>query len=363
MIDQVAIDELSASLHVSQALTPRNNTRTRISGIGSCRRQLAYRRRWYQEGKVEPPIWSHGLFTFDIGHAVHLKLQHRLSNAGPLKWVDADPIVDEHGNFGWAGNCEINLRNDALELEGHLDDLTRPLKRVLNRVPIQAPLTGGGLPCLSHLETIVPTTEDDPEGRRYIIDIKTITARERTVVDEDPNSGQILGVKTYPSAFEKLKAPKDEHIQQVSMYCYLTTQPSFKTDRIHEPLKELPSAMIIYVAKDLDPKYYGKKPEQYLEPRGLLNAPYKVYTFDPDPRLITALLKKNQLVSEHVKAGTLPPRDYHHKPERPAWACVDCPFRTSCYKDEGFFDNDTPEIPAQLQHRLSEIDLSQKVLG
>jgi hypothetical protein len=347
LLDQTAIDELSASLHVSQALAPRNNTRTRISGIGGCRRQLAYRRLWYKEGKVEPPIWSHGLFTFDIGHAVHLKLQHRLSNAGPLKWVDADPIVDEHGNFGWAGNCEINLRNDELEFEGHLDDLTRPLKRV----------TRDGV------EFIVPTAEDDPKGRRYIIDIKTITARERTVLDEDPHSGQILGAKTYPSAFEKLKAPKDEHIQQVSMYCYLTTQPGFKTDRIPGPLKELPGIMMIYVAKDLDPKYYGKKTDEFSEARGLLNSPYKIFTLDADPRLIQALLTKNRLISQALKEGKLPPRDFQHKPDRPAWACVDCPFRHTCYGQEGYFVDDLPTVPPRLAYHLSEVDYERRVLG
>lgn len=347
MLDTVAIEELSASLHVSQALSPRNNTRTRISGIGGCRRQIAYRRLWHQEGKVEAPIWSHGLFTFDIGHAVHLKLQHRLSNAGPLKWVDADPIVDEHGNFGWAGNCEINLRNDELEFEGHLDDLTRPLKRVIQ----------------NGLEVIVPTAEDDPEGRRYIIDIKTITARERVVLDEDPNTGTVTGAKVYPSAFEKLKAPKDEHIQQVSMYCYLTTQPGFKTDRIHAPLKELPGIMIIYVAKDLDPKYYGKKPGDFPEAKGLLNSPYKIFTVDADMRVIEALIKKNQIIGQALRAGKLPPRDFHHKPDRAAYACVDCPFRHQCYEAEGYFVNDLPSVPPRLAYHLQQAESEQRVVG
>lgn len=343
------MEQFSASFHIDQALSPRKNNLVRASSIGDCRRKLAYRIRWYHEGRPEPPMWSHLLSIFDVGHALHLQIQQRLSNQGPLKWVDADLTVDARGRPKWEGNCEIRLEDPEDWVAGHCDALSRPLRYVKERHK--------GV----EFETIVPCEADDPEGQRFIIDIKTITARDRMELQQNPHTGQITGVKERPSGFARLTKPKDEHIAQTAIYSHLTTKPSFKADRIDGPLATLPGLMVIYAGKDVAPDWYAKFPDQYPEPRGLLNAPFKIYTQAANPRLIQALLKKVALVREHVERGTLPPRDYHHDPNQPAWACVDCPFKKECYEPEGYFQEEEPELPARLAHALIQLDEAEKV--
>lgn len=351
MLDRTAVDEISASYHVEKLLSPRDNSYLRASGISSCRRQLAYRLLWHKENKPELPIWSHGLFTFDLGHGIHYRLQSRLSNVGPLKWVDAEPYINGAGFLEWHGNCEIPLVNHEYKVAGHCDALTKPLKKIKRTIEGK------------EIELYEVAEEDDPEARRYIIDIKSITARERLKVEHDPNSGYIRNATVLPSAFEKLTAPKDDHIGQVSIYSWMTTQPGFHTDRLTEPLKELPGLMIIYVAKDLDPNFYGKNSDDYAAPKDLLNSPYKVFTLDTNPKILPVLLKKASLIWKHMEEGTLPPRDYNHKPERPAYACVDCPFRKECYAEEAYFENDNIEIPPIISHRSSLINKELITLG
>lgn len=351
MIDRVAIEEISASYHTEKVLNPRDNSYVRASGIGSCRRQLAYRLKWHKEGKEELPTWSHGLFTFDLGHGIHYRLQSRLSNIGSLQWVDAEPYINDSGQLAWHGNCEISLVNDEYKIAGHCDGLSKPLRRTVQIVD--------GVP----VETIEVTDEADPEGKRYVIDIKSITARERLKIEYDPNSGCVRKHEIVPSAFEKLSAPKDDHIGQVSLYAWMTTQPGFHTDRLHEPLKEMPGIMIVYVAKDLDPSFYAKKNEDYPSPKHLLNSPYKVFTIDTNPKTIPILLRKATGVWKAVEEGVLPPRDYHYKPERPAYACVDCPFRKECYKEEGYFEDEDLSFPPLIKYRTGLVDPELITLG
>lgn len=350
MLDRVAINEISTSYHIEKTLNPRNNTYIRASGIGSCKRQIAYRIKWHEEGIEELPTWTHGLFTFDLGHGIHYRLQSRLSNVGPLKWVDAEPFINSSGQLDWHGNCEIPLLNDEHKIAGRCDALTKPLKRVTHWID--------GEP----IELYEPAEEGDPEARRYIIDIKSITARERLKVEHDPNTGYVRNTTVMPSAFEKLAAPKDEHISQVSLYAWMTTQPGFHTDRIHEPLKEIPGMMVIYVAKDLDPAYYGKNPE-YPSPKYLLNSPYKIFTLDVDPKALSVLFRKSAGIWKALDEDKLPPRDYNHKPERPVYACVDCPFRKECYKEEGYFAEEDLSLPSIVKYRTSLIDAETITLG
>jgi len=351
MLDRVAIEELSASYHTERLLNPRDNDYIRASGIGSCRRQIAYRLKWHREGKEELPTWTHGLFTFDLGHGIHYRLQSRLSNVGTLKWVDAEPSFNDSGVLEWHGNCEIPLKNDEYRIAGHCDGLTRPLRRVTKVIDGVS------------IETLEATSDDDPLGKRYILDIKSITARERVKIDYDPNTGYVRNHQVLPSAFEKLTAPKDDHISQVSLYAWMTTQQGFRTDRIDQPLKSLPSLMVIYVAKDLDPTYYAKKPDDYPSPKHLLNSPYKVFTLDVNPKHLPVLLRKATGIWKALDAGELPPRDYNHKPERPVYACVDCPFRKDCYQDEGYFDQDELSTPPIVSYRNSLIDPNLITMG
>lgn len=323
-LDVTAVEELAVGLFQQQQNQSRDNRFLRASSIGDCRRKLAYRIQWAKEGRPELPIWAHGLSIFEMGHGLHLQLLQRLSNAG-MGWIDAEPSVPEIGNlFGWTGNCEINLVDNEYRIAGHCDGLSRPLIRYTKTVDGQ------------EIEFLQPAWNEETlhEGKRYIIDLKTITARER--------DGK-------PSAFEKLVAAKPEHIQQASLYAWMTTRPTFRTDRISGPLPEMPGIMIIYIAKDLPFDYYEK--QGYDEPRGLLNAPYKVFTRSVNTRTINHMLRKVQGIWEHLDAGTLPPRDYHYSENWPDWHCADCSFRAECYKEEKFFENSLPVIPPRLNCR------------
>ena len=344
MLDRTFVDELSCGLHIEQVVNVRDNSYVRVSGVSDCRRKIGYRLTGFAEGEREQPNWSHALSIFDIGHGIHLRLQQRLSNAGPLKWVDADPVIDHHGTYGLVGNCEIPLVNNEYKVRGHCDALSRPLKKKL------VDFNG------ERVEIVVPTEEDDPEGTRYIIDIKSITGRERLVSTDDPLTGKVKSCEIKPSSFEKLQDPKPEHIAQASIYSWMTTQKDFTTDRIKKPLEKMPDVMIIYVAKDIDPGYYGKFPGEYTNPKGLLNIPYKVFTQPVDIDHVNVLLRKIQGVWKSLEAGKLPPRDYHYTAERPAWACVDCPFRAKCYESEGWFENESLEIPSLLAYKLSTLN-------
>jgi hypothetical protein len=343
MLDRVAAEELSTRLHVEQLLSPRNNDYIRISSIGECRRKIGYRLLSYRNGEPQEPIWAHALGIFDFGNGMHHQMHLRLGSRG-LGWVDSEPIIDGRGRVSWAGNCELEVKSDRYRLAGHLDELSRPLKRITRVIDGQ------------QVEFVEPTDEADPAGRRALIDYKTITARDRLVEQRNPKTGELLKVEVKLSAFEKLKAPKSENLSQASLYAFLTTQPEFKTDRIPEPLKEIPDVMIVYIAKDLAPDYYEKHPEEYPDPKGLLNAPYKVFVSPVDLEHVNALLKKSESIWKAIDAGKLPPRDYHHRPERPAWACCDCSYRKSCYQKEGYFQDEKPALPARLQYRLSQVN-------
>src|SRR5438034_5919757 len=96
--------ELSTDYQIERILNMRDNTYLRVSGIGSCKRQLAYRIKYHREGVEELPIWTHGLQVFALGHSIHFDLQSRLSNVGNLKWIDAEPYINSDGKLKWNGN-------------------------------------------------------------------------------------------------------------------------------------------------------------------------------------------------------------------------------------------------------------------
>jgi hypothetical protein len=235
-----------------------------------------------------------------------------------LGWIDADPAIDARGEFGWRGNCELDVADDEYGLLGHLDGLTRPLVR--REVA----------PGVSFLQ---PTVEEDPEGVRYVVDIKSISTRPYIFYQE---SGELE--KIVPSAFEKLERAKIEHIQQISTYAWMTTRPGFKADRIAAPLSKIPEIMVVYVGKDLDPRFYEKYPKTY--PLGsILNLPLKVFTFSVDPECVAVYLTKTNKIWDYHRRGELPPRDYHYTPTHPQSACEYCGYAPVCYRKEGWFQD------------------------
>jgi hypothetical protein len=337
-LDLAATHDVTTGLLLTEELHPRDNSYLRLSGLYQCKRRIAYTIKWHQEGRKGIPNNAHTQGIFDVGHAMHYHLQMRLSKHGSIGWVDADPVVqeDEHGrkSLGWAGNFEVSLINHEYRTRGTLDCLTEPLQLVTRE----------------RNGEWFDTYEVDPKGKRLIIDIKTCSARNTWKPDK--KTGELV---RRPSGFEKLTEPKPEHITQAMMYAWQVTQPGFQTDRIDGPLPEMPDVMILYVAKDVPPDYYGRYPDQYPASESFLHSPYKVFRIPADQFRVNTALRKVNAVWEKLDAGELPSRDYHHTLQWPAYECVDCPFRKTCYAEEGYFQNDSDTLPARAQYAQERI--------
>lgn len=351
MLDKLALQELSASYQLDPHMESRDNSTIRISGLHECTRKQYYRITNHLKGIPDPPIGSHARVTFEFGHGVHLMMQKRLSNVGSLKWVDADPIVED-GAFGWAGNFEINFFDKDYKLKGHCDALTRPIKRVKKTIDDK------------EIEVMEVSDDDDPEASRYIIDFKTITAREKPKPKIDPFTQEIIGVETYPSSFEKLTKPKPEHIMQASAYAWLMTRDSFNHDKVRlgatthstnekkkEPLKKIPDVMIVYIAKDLDPKFYERFPGTYPSKDDLLNFPMIAFTEKTNPKTIEKIKDKADKVNGYVERGELPPRDYNYTPANRDFNCEYCTYNRECYAKEKYFSKNSIDYPLRLKYQ------------
>src|SRR3954469_17030778 len=105
-LDRTAMQEVTAALHLDECWQPRDQSLLRVSSLYQCSRQQGYRIQHYVQGLPEPPLDAALLHVFDLGKALHYSLQLRLSQHGPLGWVDADPVIHERDgrkSLGWAG--------------------------------------------------------------------------------------------------------------------------------------------------------------------------------------------------------------------------------------------------------------------
>lgn len=305
-IEETVTRELSAAMQAERFLYPRDHSLLHASAIGSCRRKQGFE----IMGVEGLPQDSHFLSICDIGHGVHHQIQDRLVNV-----------------LGWAkrANIELEVRNEEHGIMGHVDALSEPL---------------GGYP------EECPRIQNAPEsqgffrkraewgGERYVIDIKTITSRP--YVKRDPETAALHHVE--PSSFEKLIAPKKEHLLQVNLYAWMLKEQG--------TLDELPRIMLIYIGKDVGPDYYEDKCQ--VTDR-LLSLPYKVFIRDAEQEYIDEALKRAKHIWGRVKKGELPGKDHWWKPDSPDWHCSCCSFRKSCYAEEKYFETDQPLIsPASL---------------
>lgn len=333
--DYVALTDLVSGLCAEPILNRRDNSFIRISGLYQCKRQIGYRILGEEKELLPSP---HLLHIFDVGHALHYAWQLRLSKHGSIGWVNADPclIKDSTNNkisLGWDGNFEVPVFSKEHRIRGTLDCLTEPLT-------------------LTNINTKNDSFQSyrlDPNGQRYIIDLKTITGR-----DNNYNG------KIYPSSFEKLVRPKPEHILQASMYAWLTTQPDFRTSFIDSPLPVIPNVMLIYIAKDADQKVYDRILDDDNINDELKKVPYKVFTFPVDMNMIESALGKTAAIWDLVDRKELPGRDYIHKPNKPDYNCIGCGFRKACYSSEGYFASDLDtenDIRVKYKYKLAKKSL------
>lgn len=235
---------------------PRDNSYLHASSVGDCRRKQGY----VLLGESALPNSDNLLHVFDLGTAIHIRLQERLVGMG---WVKPE-------------NIELKLHNDELKLGGTCDALSEPLFG----------------------------------GNKYVIDIKTITARPRVQYDSE---GNLFNVDK--SSYEHLEKPKTNHLMQVNLYSWL-----WCVDKIN-----FPDLMLIYVAKDV----------------GWDNGddlPYKVFTSKFDPELLETTLKRAEYIHKKIQNEQLPAKDYYFSEKNRAWQCSSCNYRPICLPQ--FFGKD-----------------------
>ena len=133
----------------------RDNRYIRGSSIGYCSRQIGYMLLGYSG----LPNNGYSQVTLDLGNAIHDMLQIRLVSLG---WIKAKPIIRE-GRLDWEqdgdplSGCELTVLDHENRIIGHCDGIT---------VPLSKKETEHGCEYLP-----------DPNGERYLIEIKSITDR------------------------------------------------------------------------------------------------------------------------------------------------------------------------------------------
>jgi hypothetical protein len=288
--------ELSCAMQAERILHPRDNTYLHASQIGQCRRANGFRLMGTEE--VQPD--SHFLSVCDVGHGLHRQIQDRLVNV--LKWCAPE-------------NIEVSLRNDEYQIRGTADAITWPLNprggRLTNR-----------------------TALDRDGGKRYIIDIKSITARPRFL--RDVETGALFGEEAGP--FDRLENPKKEHLQQVFLYSWMTKE-KFGLDYY-------PPTILIYIGKDVPWDAYTPHADS------LLDVPYKVFVREVDEKILLDTLTRARYIVDKTKKGLLPARDYFSSPGKIDWHCETCSFRKACYPE--IWGNEVLPITDASQRIISE---------
>jgi CRISPR/Cas system-associated exonuclease Cas4 (RecB family) len=309
-IEETITRELSCAMQAERFLHPRDHSLLHASAIGSCRRKQGFELMG-TEGETQD---SHFLSICDIGHGVHGMIQNRLVNV--LGWCKQE-------------NIELPVRSDEFGIMGHVDALSEPLRwTIFNERPEawdKLTNTPGGF-FETHdgdVHRIFPRSDTGlcNNQPRYIIDIKTITSRP--YLKRHPETGVLSHDE--PSSFERLQQPKKDHLLQVNLYAWMVKEMGL--------VEEVPRIMLIYIGKDVESASYGECEDR------LLSLPYKVYVRDAEQAYVDEALKRAKHIWTRIKAGELPGKDHWHKPESPAWQCEVCPYRKTCYAEEGYFQD------------------------
>lgn len=320
--------------------TGRNNGLIRGSSIGSkCPRKIAY----MLLGYAEYPQNAHSQYVLGFGNAFHDMVQTWMSKMG---LVNATPYLDENHSLQWKGDAEGTILNTEDGVIGHYDGLSVPLlpegmfgainsegkryllefKTISNRAKtICVFLKDFGThfrPSLHTVKYVLPPgktlySELPPlEGSKpKLLSAKGNEYFQQIVDDEKLPDGSLLDVYNQAGAFSQLKKPKDEHIDQATYYA-----SQLNADAI----------LIVYLAKDFDEKDYTEE--------NLLNIPIKAFELDVEEKVIQKLQEKTKLIWSKLEEGKkskkdpetwLPDRAFH--PEDMFSDCKFCNFSYTCY--------------------------------
>lgn len=301
----MAVDPLAAELLAQQVMATkgaedRDESWIRLSSAGSCSRQIGYR---ILKAEGEPDTLA-DLVTFEIGHAIHLRVQGWLVALG---WTKPDLV-------------EVPLVLPLAKIRGTADTIT-------NR------LTKEGLPSI--------------KGTRRVVEIKSIGNQPGEVMGRDLAGG-----------FDRLEKPKDYHIDQATAYAHvwntILKQRQEQADaaglNLRLPVRALTGFDMGIMAGMTWPEdaithltfiYVGKDSRDQ-------DMPLKVYTQKISDKRTARLVGKFEAIWTALHAGELPARD--ENPFSRFAPCAWCPYRALCiegevdhgYDDEGDSDAVAP---------------------
>jgi hypothetical protein len=281
-VDQAAADLIAAQVEASKLGEDRDQSVIRLSSAGSCPREIGYR----ITGAPGLPDPLAALVVFEIGHAIHQRVQ---------AW-----LVD----LGWA-------RRDLLEVP-----LVLPAERARGTADVVSErLTKEGFP--------------RPGGTRRAIEIKSI--------GNEP--GEVFG-KDLAGAFDRLTEPKGHHVDQATAYAWVwnTLLEAWHAKRGEFPFGDYwDRAVLVKQGEAFRPLVGMTWPEDridaltfvYVAKDGRNQAmPLKVFTQKVSSRRTARLVEKFRLIWAALDAGDLPPRlkDAFGRYSPCGW----CPYRDLC---------------------------------
>ena len=162
-LDQEAADLILAQVEASKCGEERDQSWIRLSSAGSCPREIGYRLT-NSPGIPDSPA---SLVVFEVGHAIHARVQSWLVALG---WLRPELV-------------EVPLLLPSARVRGTPDGVTERL-------------TAAGFP--------------RPDGTRRVVEIKSIGNQP----------GEVFGNEV-AGAFDRLKEPKEHHIDQATAYAWL----------------------------------------------------------------------------------------------------------------------------------------------
>lgn len=304
----------------------RSNGLVRGSSLGvKCSRRIGY----MVLGYGEEPTSAHNQYVLGFGNAFHDLIQTWMSDSG---MVNAKPYLAQDNSLQWSGDAEGTLLDPDDGVIGHYDGLTIPLSE---------------------------TYTADNNGKRYLLEFKTITNKSRVhvvkyevingqgftvkytlspglalydilprlegsppkaigskgneiylsyVKEYNVVNGTVLDVLHKKGQFSELIKPKEEHVYQSTYYAY-----KLDADAI----------IVVYLAKDFDETQY--------ESVDIKNVPIKAFEFNVEPSVVSTIKSKLNKLWNSLETAGLPPREF--SPLDMFSECNFCPYRYTCYPE------------------------------